>query len=579
MNTLRVAMAQLPLVIACPEQAARQVVTAAERAEAAGAALLITPELYLSGYPADDLLLHDDFLSRCDHALDLIAARTARLHVAVLVGAPRHGGNEAVLVHRGRVRGAVRKQQLPTYGPFDEARYFRAAADDSAGVVLFDDLPVGVTICEDLWVPDGPHDLLGAAGVGLIVNLSASPYHRGKLAAREALLGGRSRDWACGIAYCNLVGAHDELVFDGASMLVGPDGAVLARAAQFTEELLIVDVPLAAWTRARERDIRLRRIPMSPIEPIARIRTMPAAKPPLPAQIAAPLHPMREVWEALTMSLRDYVRRARFERVVFGMSGGIDSALVALLSVDALGPRRVDCLVMPSPFSTSGTQGDAHRLADALGITHDEIGIADMMTGVETGLAPIFAREGRLERDVTEENIQARLRAVLLLAYSNKLNALLISTGNKTEVAVGYSTYMGDAAGGISLIRSIGKLLVFDLCRWRIAQGDLSDEAVETMRSILERPPSAELAEGQRDSDTLPPYEILDPIVEAYVETGMGIEEIAAIQGADVDLVGRIAAMIDRAEFKRRQSPPGPKITTRDWGRDRRMPITRDHLG
>jgi NAD+ synthase (glutamine-hydrolysing) len=531
-----------------------------------GAELVAFGELALTGYPPEDLLYKEHFLRDARAALERLATSVEGL-VAV-VGFPERGDrvyNAAAILANGRVAAIYRKIHLPNYGVFDEQRYF--AAGRRPGLIELGGRRVGITVCEDIWLPGSPSSALARAGAGLILNISASPYHVTKGLERECdVVGARVRESGVAMAFCALVGGQDELVFDGHSFVVDGYGVLLARAAQFSEEMLVCDLD-AVPAAPQGSDAPARR---SPAQILARLDLPVARHSPLPMRIAPLLEPREaEIYAALECGLRDYVRKNGFRHVVLGLSGGIDSALVATIATDALGAEQVTAAVMPSQFSSSETQADARLLADKLGIELLELPIETVMAAYETLLAAAF--DGR-DRDITEENLQARIRGNLLMALSNKFGWLVLTTGNKSEMSVGYSTLYGDSAGGFALIKDIEKTLVYALARWRNRADELIPQA------ILERAPSAELRPGQRDEDSLPPYEVLDEILRGYVERNAGRDELVAsgLPEAAVDLV---IGLVDRAEYKRRQAPPGIKITERAFGRDRRMPITNRYRG
>jgi NAD+ synthase (glutamine-hydrolysing) len=573
MAVLRLALFQQnPTVgdIAGNEHAIAEAIAAAR---GAGAGLALFGELAVTGYPPEDLLHKEHFLRDARAAVDRLAVLTADGPVAI-VGFPDRADdvyNGAAVLVGGRVAAVYHKVHLPNYGVFDEQRYFRAGT--TGGVIAFGAHRVGVTICEDIWQAGPPCSDEALAGATLIVNLSASPYHAGKGLEREAMVVQRARENVAAFAFCAIVGGQDELVFDGHSLVVDHTGALLARAAQFEEELLICDVDLdaAAAERLRSSGLRsLARISAPHAEVLATLPEPAAPGPPPAPRIAPLLSPAAaEIYAALVRGLRDYVAKNGFGHVVLGLSGGIDSALVATIAVDALGPERVSVAVMPSGFSSSATQSDARALAERLGVQAIELPIADVLAAYEGLLAGEFA--GR-PADITEENLQARIRGNLLMALSNKFGWLVLTTGNKSEMSVGYSTLYGDSAGGFAVIKDIEKTLVYDLARWRNEGGG------PIAASIIDRAPSAELRPDQRDQDSLPPYEILDAVLRGYVEEDLGREELIA-RGLPPDAVDRVVALVDRAEYKRRQGPPGIKITERAFGRDRRMPITNRYRG
>jgi NAD+ synthase (glutamine-hydrolysing) len=463
-----------------------------------------------------------------------------------------------------------RKVYLPNYGVFDEQRYFQSGP--GGGIVELDGVRVGVTICEDIWEPGPPLSDEALAGATVIANLSASPYHAGKGEERERMIEQRARDSLATVVFCALVGGQDELVFDGHSLVVNHEGEVIARAAQFEEEILVVDVDPQGPDAARLRDTRLRpaaRRAEPKVDTLARLDLRPVSDPPPEPHVAPLLGPEAEVYGALVLGLRDYVEKNGFRHTVLGLSGGIDSALVACVAVDALGAERVSVAIMPSPYSADETQADARALAQNLGVEQVELQIASAMEAYQDTLSPVF--DGR-DPDITEENLQARIRGNLLMALSNKFGWLVLTTGNKSEMSVGYSTLYGDLAGGFAVIKDVPKTLVYALAKYRNEGGGPIPE------DILIRAPSAELRPDQRDEDSLPPYERLDPILEQYVELDAGRDQLIA-QGHDPDEVDRVIRLVDLAEYKRRQAPPGIKISTRAFGRDRRMPITNRYGG
>jgi NAD+ synthase (glutamine-hydrolysing) len=562
---MRVACAQLNTVVGDIAGNADLVREALAAAAEAGADITVFPELTLAGYPPEDLLLRPSFARDCRRALDALAAEV-RGGVAV-IGFPewdRDCFNSAAVVADGAVRAVYRKRFLPNYGVFDEARYFRAG--DGPLVVDVNGARVGFAICEDIWYPTPVASELGAAGVDLICCLSSSPWHRGKGDVRERMLATRANDAAAALAFCNQVGGQDDLVFDGRSVVVDASGEPVARAAQFTPELLVADVDPGLAVRRRLREPLVRRLPPSPPVPATSLVATAAERNGSArlSGLARVMGPEEEVWAGLVRGLTDYVDKNRFPGVVLGLSGGIDSALTAALAADALGADRVTGVAMPSRF-TSGRSGDeAEALAGLLGIRFTTLPIADVVAAFETTLAGEFA--GR-ERDVTEENLQARARGTLLMALSNKTGALVLATGNKSEMSVGYSTLYGDMVGGFAPLRDISKTWVYRLSRWRNTVGPAIPE------STIDRPPTAELRPDQLDTDSLPPYDALDPIIEGYVEQELDRDDLVA-RGHDPEVVARVLRMIERAEYKRRQGPVGIKVTPRAFGRDRRMPIT-----
>jgi NAD+ synthase (glutamine-hydrolysing) len=578
---------------------AQRIQAGIDAARAAGAELVAFPELAVTGYPPEDLLLREHFLDDARAALQEVAAHTEG--IVAVVGFPERatGGHEraprvynaAAVLAEGTVRTVYRKVHLPNYGVFDEQRYFTAG--HAGAVTDVGGHPVGLTVCEDLWRPGAPAAEEAKAGAKLILNVSASPYHAGKGLERERLFAQRAREHGAHIAFCGMVGGQDELVFDGHSFVLDPAGETVARAAQFQEELLVCELDLGAggypivWGAGEQTG--------------GRAGGQPTAVPTFTAQprgaggrpMATPIAPEEaEVYAALCLGLRDYVEKNGFQHVVLGLSGGIDSALVACLAADALGPERVSAAVMPSPYSSPDTQGDAHAVAEALGVRTHELPIEAVMeaytaTLAETGMpaagrcppASVEELTGRAA-DLTEENLQARIRGNLLMALSNKFGWLVLTTGNKSEMSVGYTTLYGDLAGGFAVIKDVPKTLVYRLCEWRNSPPGAAGGRAATpiLASIMERPPTAELRENQRDEDSLPPYPLLDRILHGYVERDQGREQLIA-EGLPEAEVDRTVRLVDGAEYKRRQAPPGIKVTTRAFGRDRRMPITNRYQG
>jgi NAD+ synthase (glutamine-hydrolysing) len=549
---VRIALAQIDPTVGDVEGNAAKVGEWIERAAAAGAELAIFPELCIPGYPAEDLYLKRHFVEANARAVERLARDVGDLVALVGFAEPvaaggdhRRAYNSLAVLAQGEVRAVYRKNRLPNYAVFDEQRYF--VPGEAPATVEVAGTKVGLTICEDLWAEGPPASVEAADGATLIANPSGSPYHRGKGGEREAMFADRARAYGAHLAFCNLVGGQDELVFDGHSFVVDPSGAVVARAQQFEEELLVCEVPS-----------------------------------PAPGSLAEPLPDVAEVYGALVLGLRDYVRKNGFRRVGLALSGGIDSALVALLAVDALGAENVSCVVMPSPYSSEATQADARAIARNLGAELHEIRIEPAMAAYDAALAEAFASgDGGgpeplprdparpSEPDLAAENIQARIRGNLMMALSNKHGWLVLTTGNKSEMSVGYATLYGDMAGGFAAIKDVPKTLVYELVRHRNEAA--GRELVPA--SVLERPPSAELRPDQLDSDSLPPYDLLDRVLEAYVERDQGREEMIAA-GLPAEVVDRVVRMVDRSEYKRRQAAPGIRITPKAFGRDRRLPIT-----
>jgi len=584
---VRVALCQLNATVGDIAGNAERIGEGIRAAAGAGADLVLFPELALTGYPPEDLLLKEHFLADAASALGELAAAAAG--IVAVVGFPERAEdvfNCAAVLAEGSVHAVYRKVYLPNYGVFDEQRYFQAGA--AGAVIELGDQRIGLTVCEDMWEPGPPASEEALAGATLIVNISASPYHAGKGSERERMFAQRARDNLACVAFCGLVGGQDELVFDGHSCVIDHTGRTIARAGQFREELLVCDVDLDAAAAARLRDpshrpAARRSERRATVLPPLRGGARPPGEPPL-RPLAEPIEPVQaEVYAALTLGLHDYVAKNGFERVVLGVSGGIDSALVACLAVDALGAERVSATIMPSRYSSTGTQQDARELAARLGVSAHELPIEPVMDAYVQALADEFA--GR-EPDLTEENLQARIRGNLLMAMSNKFGWLVLTTGNKSEMSVGYTTLYGDLAGGFAVIKDVPKTLVYELCEWRNspagavagASGRASGPQSPIPRSIIERAPSAELRADQRDEDSLPPYAVLDEILRGYIELDRSSEQLIAEGLPEAD-VTRTIRLVDLAEYKRRQAPPGIKITPRAFGRDRRMPITNRYRG
>jgi NAD+ synthase (glutamine-hydrolysing) len=573
---LRLALSQMNAVVGDIPGNERRIRDDLRRARAAGAQIVLFPELAVTGYPPEDLLLKEHFLADARAAVDRIAADATG--IVALVGFPERAldvYNAAAVLADGALQATYRKVHLPNYGVFDEVRYFQSGP--GAAVMEVDGITVGLTICEDIWQPGVPMSQEALAGATVVVNISASPYVAGKGIVRERMIAQRARDHLCAVAFCGLVGGQDELIFDGHSFVVDHDGDVVARSPQFKEDLLIAEVDPQAALSARLRDTRRRPAARNLREEIPHLgsfavrdgaRDTPGAP---RGEVTPLLDRCGEIYEALVLGTRDYVEKNGFRHVVIGLSGGIDSTLVALIAVDALGPDRVTTVTMPSPYSSTGTRGDAHDLARNLGVDILELPIAPMMQGFEEALREPFA--GR-EPGIAEENLQARIRGNLLMALSNKFGWLVLTTGNKSELAVGYSTLYGDSAGGFAVIKDVPKTLVYELTELRDTRAGRGLVPPE----IVTRPPSAELRPDQRDEDSLPPYAVLDRILEGYVEHDHGREQLIArgLPEADVD---RIIRLVDLAEYKRRQNPPGIKISAKAFGRDRRVPITNRYGG
>jgi NAD+ synthase (glutamine-hydrolysing) len=532
MARLRVGIAQVNAVVGDLDGNAQRVLDAYASATADGCNVVVFPELVVTGYPPEDLLLRPGFVTAAGETVARLAARTG--DAAMVLGFPEQDDrlyNAAAVCAGGRIQGVYRKQLLPNYAVFDEQRYFTASTE-SGPVFEIAGARVGVTICEDAWEP-GPILAAVANGAELVVNINASPYYANRLGEREALLSARARQAGVPIVYANLVGGQDELVFDGASLVYDGSGDLAARAKQFTEDLLVVDVESPSVA---------------------------------PARIEAPLEPVREVYEALVLGTRDYVHKNGFHDVLVSLSGGVDSSLVAAVAVDALGPEHVAGVLLPSRYSSEGSVADAAALAERLGIRTFTVPIEPAHAAFERMLEPVF--QGAAP-DAAEENLQARIRGNVVMAISNKFGWMVLSCGNKSEMATGYATLYGDMAGGLAVIKDVPKTLVYALCH------DLNERGGREIipRSVLDKEPSAELRPGQKDSDSLPPYSELDPILEGYVEGDRSVSELIA-EGYDADLVQRVARLVDRNEYKRRQAPPGVRVSRKAFGKDRRPPIT-----
>jgi NAD+ synthase (glutamine-hydrolysing) len=578
-DLLRVALAQINATVGDIDGNAAKIAEQTAAARDAGAALVVFPELALSGYPPEDLLLKTSFLEEASAALSELAAGTRG--IVALVGFPERAEdvyNAAAVLADGEIAAVYRKMYLPNYGVFDEQRYFQSGAE--AAIFELNGIPVGVSICEDIWEPGPPAMTEALAGAQVIVNLSASPYRIGYGQSRERMLAQRAVDNLAAVVFVNTVGGQDELVFDGHSLAVDQDGRILARCPQFEESLTLCTIDPREVTSARLRDTRHRAnvrrqrraapIAEPPVVHMASLEVSGGGKT-VGVEVADLLEPEAEVYAALRTGLGDYVRKNGFDHVVLGLSGGIDSALVALVAVDALGPERVTCVSMPSPYSSEGTKADAHAIAANLGADFREISIAGTMQAYDGMLAEPFAGT---EPDIAEENVQARIRGNVVMALSNKFGWLVLATGNKSELSVGYATLYGDMAGGFAVLKDVFKGWVYRLVRWRNAQ----EERELVPESVLDRPPSAELRADQLDQDSLPPYEVLDAILAAYVEEDLDAEELVR-RGLPTDDVERVITMVDRAEYKRRQAPPGIKVSTKAFGRDRRLPITNRYAG
>jgi NAD+ synthase (glutamine-hydrolysing) len=573
MKKLRLALAQMNPTVGDLKGNADRIIKYIAEAKKKGAELVAFPELALSGYPPEDLLLKPRFIKDNLRELKRIAARVKGI-VAVIgfVDAPGKDASEiynaAAIISGGRIVDVYHKTILPNYGIFDEHRYFSEGS--RCPVYRIGETTLGINICEDIWHPEGPLRLQAMAGAELIVNINASPYSIGKPSKREKVIMDRIKESPVPVAYLNSVGGQDEVVFDGASLIMDRTGKVLERAGKFREELLVSDIKIGRSADDIDRHRRAALMETGEVEfiDISTSVSKAKARPRLGSKRITPMSLEAEVYEALKLGVSDYLRKNGFNRgAIIGLSGGIDSALVAAIAVDALGAENVRCVFMPSPYSSTKSRDDAEALAKNLGVRYDVIAIEELMAKYDEALRPLF--KGK-KPDVTEENLQARIRGNLLMALSNKTGAIVLTTGNKSEMSVGYATLYGDMAGGFAVIKDVPKTMVYALARWRNRK---AKKAV-IPRRIITREPTAELREDQRDSDSLPPYEVLDPILAAYIEGNRSLEGMLKLGLGDPKTIRRVIELVDRSEYKRRQSPPGIKITSRAFGRDWRVPIT-----
>lgn len=552
-KNLRIALAQINCTVGDLDGNSGKILEYAERAKAAGADLVSFPELSITGYPPEDLLLKAKFIDDNIEAVKRLAKSINSITAIVgFVDKERADiYNAAVIIRNGEVKGVYHKMFLPNYGVFDEKRYFKPGSN--APVFRLGDFIFGVNICEDIWHKEGPTKAQASSGASLIININSSPYHVGKIKEREDVIRSRARESRVSISYTNLIGGQDELVFDGQSMVVDSGGRIAGRLEAFREDLLIMDLDMPPC------DLKVKKNAIVISDGVINKKGhLP------PRREVKPLDPIAEVYQALTLGLKDYVGKNGFQKVVIGLSGGIDSSLVASLAVDALGRDNVVGVFMPSRYSSLESERDAKQLALNLGIKLVTISIEQLLKMYIMALEPHFAG---LEKNITEENLQARIRGNLLMALSNKFGWLVLTTGNKSEMSTGYATLYGDMAGGLAVIKDVPKTLVYKLARYRNSTKFVIPE------SVLTKEPTAELKPNQKDSDTLPPYETLDPILKSYIEEDKGLNEIVAL-GFDRETVGKVLNMVDKSEYKRRQSPPGIKITPKAFGRDRRMPVT-----
>ena len=582
MQTLRVGLAQINTTIGDLAGNAAKVREWTARARDAGVDVVSFPELTITGYPPEDLLLRPRFIADNLEALDSVLEACHGITAVVGFVALEAGDiyNAAAVIHDGRIVDTYRKQHLPNYGVFDELRYFRP--DETCPVYGFGGIGVGVNICEDIWFAGDPTRSQAIGGAQVIININGSPYHAGKRRFREEMLAGRARDYGVVVCYTNQVGGQDELVFDGGSMILGPSGRLLARARMFEEDLLVHDIHQEDLLGARLHDPRLRQEELDDADArevrhivITDTTTVHPEAPEGPAiqpRIEPELSREAEVYAALVTGTRDYLGKTGFQKALVALSGGIDSSIVAAVAVDAIGAENVVGVGMPSRYSSEGSIADAQELANNLGIRFIVIPIEPAHAAYLEMLERPFAELGGGSAGTAEENIQSRIRGNVIMALSNKLGWIVLTTGNKSEFATGYATLYGDMSGGFAVIKDVPKTLVYDLCRYRNTISPVIPQ------NVLTKPPSAELKPGQLDQDTLPPYDVLDPIIEQYVENDRSIHEIVAL-GFDRETVARAVQMINRNEYKRRQSPPGVKITPKAFGRDRRLPIAHKYGG
>jgi NAD+ synthase (glutamine-hydrolysing) len=569
---LRLALAQMNSTVGDLSGNTRRIIALIEDARQQGADLVAFPELAVTGYPPEDLLLKPSFLRENQECLaEIIAASHGITAVIGYVDAQADIYNAAAIIHDGLLAAVHHKVYLPNYGVFDENRYFRAG--ETCPVVDLNGTLIGVNICEDIWYPAGPIAAQAFADAEVIVNINASPFHAGKGEDRRRMLWTRAYDNLAVVAYVNMVGGQDELVFDGHSMVFDQNGTLLAEGSQFREELLLVDIEVESVFRQRLHDPRRRQglehwmrgietVEKTMLTPIVRDGELPPIARP-PAQLFSPIG---EVYEALVLGVRDYAHKNGFRSVIVGLSGGIDSTLTAVIAADAIGAERVVGVSMPSRYSSDHSKTDAEELAERLGITYLTVPIEEAFTASLSMLGEAMAGT---QPGLAEENLQARIRGNILMTLSNKFGHLVLSTGNKSEMACGYGTLYGDMAGGLAVIKDVLKTRVYELCRYRNEQA--GEQIIS--ESVLTKPPSAELRPDQKDTDSLPDYDVLDPILELYVEDDQSFEEIVDL-GYPAEVVKKVIALVDRAEYKRRQAAPGIKVSTRAFGRDRRLPIT-----
>ena len=572
MRTLRIGLCQINTIVGDIEGNTRKILGYIAKGKRMGADLLAFPEMAVTGYPPEDLLLMPKFIEANLKAVKTIAKATSS--ITVVVGFVNKDGdifNSAALLHDGKLIDVYSKIYLPNYGVFDEDRYFQGGKENF--IFTLKSTPIGLSICEDLWYPGDPirtQTLYG--GAELIVNISSSPYHAGKSTFREKMISTRASDNSAIVAYCNLVGGQDELVFDGGSLMIDQKGELIVRGRQFEEDLVLADLDMEAVFRMRLHDPRIRRERFSEEEKGLRKIELPnqthsvRKRPSIPKRDSKPLDRLNEIYTALWLGTGDYIRKNGFQRVLIGLSGGIDSALTAAIAADALGKKGVVGVAMPSQYSSKGSIEDTELLAKNLGIRLLKIPITEIFRAYLKTLSSSFRG---LKPNVTEENIQARIRGNILMALSNKFGWLVLTTGNKSEMSVGYCTLYGDMAGGYAVLKDVPKTLVYELTELR----NKKEGKAIIPKNIFIKPPSAELRPNQKDEDSLPPYPVLDPILQAYVEEDKEVRDITKM-GFKENMIKEVINMVDRNEYKRRQSPPGVKITHRALGKDRRLPVT-----
>ncbi len=573
MRTLRLALAQINPTVGDFEGNVSRIVSYIDESVKAGTQIVVFPELAITGYPPEDLLLKPQFIEDNLNALKRVQKKVKDI-IAIVGFVDRKDDiyNAAAVMYNRKLIDTYHKMYLPNYGVFDEVRYFQAGT--RCPIYKIGDTCFGITICEDIWYPEGPTRIQALAGAEVIININASPYRIGKGKFRENMLSTRALDSIAIIVYLNTAGGQDELVFDGDSMILDQNGHIIARGQQFKEDLIIIDLNLDAVSMKRLHAPRRRQEVVKLEKETVEVITIPVEKK-LHEERSMPcpllmeyrvLEPLEEIYEALVLGTSDYVRKNGFKGVVIGQSGGVDSSLVSSLAVDAIGKENVTGLFMPSPYTSKESREDAYALAKNLGIKIIEIPIDSILKSYIDTLKKEFSG---LPEDITEENIQARIRGNILMAFSNKFKWLVLTTGNKSEMSVGYATLYGDMAGGFAVIKDVPKTIVYELCKWK----NTKESMVVIPERVFRKEPSAELKPNQKDTDTLPPYTVLDPILKAYIEDDRGFEEILSL-GCETECAQKVIRMVDTSEYKRRQAPPGIKITQRALGRDRRFPIT-----